>query len=191
MTGNELFPERGYIEASVCDTVESMLTIKGRTVDFRPWSDLSRDVGLSEEDISFVRMRCSSEFLVSLMRYKVLRSCAAIANAIYDEMQRLKRIGVAGLIRACQKGYEATGDDMMLMAMRVFRAMDDICLKETAPFPWKLNEGDDDAPIRDASGEPVVRRDSGYYPPTMETCKALVKGMNLLHDIKATEEKNP
>ena len=48
------------------------------------------------------------------------------------------------------------------------------------PTPWTFSADDEfeDTPIRDANGEYVLIRDSGVYPPDLETCREIVEAVN-------------
>ena len=48
------------------------------------------------------------------------------------------------------------------------------------PTPWTFEAEDEceDTPIRAANGEYVLVRDSGAYPPDLETCREIVDAVN-------------
>lgn len=48
------------------------------------------------------------------------------------------------------------------------------------PTPWTFHAVDvcDDQPILDANGNEVLVRDSGVYPPDLDTCREIVDAVN-------------
>ena len=48
------------------------------------------------------------------------------------------------------------------------------------PTPWSFHAEDDceDQPILDANGNEVLVRDSGVYPPDLDTCREIVAAVN-------------
>ena len=48
------------------------------------------------------------------------------------------------------------------------------------PTPWTFDAEDqfEDSPIRAANGNYVLVRDSGVYPPDLETCREIVEAVN-------------
>ena len=55
------------------------------------------------------------------------------------------------------------------------------------PTPWTFDAEDEceDSPIRAANGEYVLVRDSGVYPPDLETCREIVDAVNERDKLKA------
>lgn len=53
-------------------------------------------------------------------------------------------------------------------------------MSKNYPTPWSFAAEDDceDTPIRAANGEYVLVRDSGFYPPDLETCREIVAAVN-------------
>lgn len=53
-------------------------------------------------------------------------------------------------------------------------------MSATYPKPWTFSADDEfeDTPIRDANGEYVLIRDSGVYPPDLDTCREIVEAVN-------------
>ena len=53
-------------------------------------------------------------------------------------------------------------------------------MSKVHPTPWSFSAEDDceDTPIIDAQGDAVLVRDSGAYPPDLETCREIVDAVN-------------
>ena len=53
-------------------------------------------------------------------------------------------------------------------------------MSATYPTPWTFSADNEfeDTPIRDANGEYVLIRDSGVYPPDLDTCREIVEAVN-------------
>ena len=53
-------------------------------------------------------------------------------------------------------------------------------MSEKHPTPWTLIAEDEfeDSPILDKNGDYVLVRDSGCYPPDLDTCREIVEAVN-------------
>ena len=59
------------------------------------------------------------------------------------------------------------------------------------PTPWRFKAETDyeDTPIYDANGNAVLVRDSGVYPPDLDTCKEIVDGVNAASNPKRNKDR--
>ena len=102
---------------------------------------------------------------------------------------------LSSMIAGCWEAYEKTKDKRLRAAASALEALENINLagcEENSPLPWTIAESERilgekaDAPIRSCKlkDNAVLRRDSGWYPPDMKTCEAIVTCMNTVHSLQ-------